>query len=240
MSASAIYDIVMGHNAPPGLIHPLLKENYAWVDERLQNNQYSYQYNYEDCDDCEYGFMPRPCPIAWVDYRYNHIAKGIEEFDEPIVIDYKRRRAESDISDHEDDIINAFKKMKFDNSKTTVTESKYTFEPLSNPFCNLDCEDYNYKCSLIGHDEEDSDKTDPELNELFANWDSEIKQENTQEDITDNISVKADYFDSDDDEEEAFDNISVISYDEEERKQFEDMMDGYDSDEWYINLAYCC
>jgi hypothetical protein len=230
MSASSIYDIAMGYNAPPGLVHPLLQENYAWVDERLRLNQYSYQY---DCDDCETGFIPRPCPISWVDYRYNHIAKGIEEIDDPIV--YKRKRAESDISDHEEELVSVFKKMKLEHNKYPIAGSKYIYEPLSNPFCNLDCEDYNYKCSLIGHD--DSDVSDEEDNTIFENWDSEIKQEAN---IMDNVSVQADYYDS---EEEDSDDISSISYatdDEEERREFEEMMDGYDSDEWYINLAYCC
>jgi hypothetical protein len=217
MSASSLYDIAMGYNAPPGLVHPILQEQYAWVDERLRLNYYSCQY---DCDDCEDGFIPRPCPISWVDYRYNHIAKGIEEVDDPIVIDYKRKRAESDISDHEEELINAFKKMKTDDDKIPVTESKYNYEPLSNPFCNLDCENYNYQCSLINKDE--SEELQPELNDLFKNWNSGREEEE------DNDSVKCDYFDSEDEAE-----------DENQRNAFEEMMDGYDSDDWYIHLSYC-
>jgi hypothetical protein len=233
MSVSTIHDIVMGLNAPPGLIHPILKENYAWVDERLRNIQHSCEYDY---DDCENGFIPCPCPISWVDYRYNHIAKGIEESEEPIVVDYKRKCAESDISDHENDIENVFKKLRVnDISLDYSTKNKNAFMPLSNPFCNLDCEEYNYKCSLI-------DQEDEEVNNIFSNWDSIVKadEEETEDTrIMDNVSVQASYFDSDIDDD--FDNVSEISYckeDEEERRAFEDMMDGYDSDEWYINLAY--
>jgi hypothetical protein len=238
MSVSAIHDIVMGLNAPPGLIHPIFKENYAWVDERLRSIQYSYQYDY---DDCENSIMLRPCPISWVDYRYNHIAKGIEEFEEPIVIDYKRKRAESDISDHENDIENAFKKLRTNDVNVEhSTKNKKVFTPLSNPFCNLDCEEYNYKCSLIDQEDDEAELIE-EVNNIFTNWDSIVKAEEVEEEtqILDNVSVQASYFDSDIDDD--FDNMSEISYckeDEEERRAFEEMMDGYDSDEWYINLAY--
>jgi hypothetical protein len=34
-----------------------------------------------------------------------------------------------------------------DYYQDTLAESKYTFIPLSNPFCNLDCERYNYQYS---------------------------------------------------------------------------------------------
>jgi len=237
MSVSTIHDIVMGLNAPPGLVHPIFKENYAWVDERLRSIEYSYQYDY---DDCENGFIPRPCPISWVDYRYNHIAKGIEEIDDPIV--YKRKRAESDISDHEDELVTVFKKLKMDTNKYPIAGTKHLYEPLSNPFCNLDCEDYNYKCSLIGQDVDETESY-PELNVLFSNWDSKVQNEEEDVDeenhILDDASVRASYFDSDVDDD--FDNMSEISYckeDEAERKEFEEMMDGYDSDEWYINLAF--
>lgn len=225
MSASSVYDIAMGYNAPPGLVHPLLQENYAWVDERLRINQYSFEY---DCDDCELGIPLRPCPITWVDYRLDHIAKGIEEFEEPIV--YKRKRAESDIFDHEEELVTVFKKMKLENSKFPIAGVKYIYEPLSNPFCNLDCEHYNYKCSLIGQD--DNEELEPELSELFENWNS-VKNEEDE----DSQSVKCEYFDSDDDDYENEAVLSYISADEMEREVFEDMMDGYDSDEWYINLA---
>jgi hypothetical protein len=233
MIASTLYDIVMGYNSPPGLTHPILKENYKWVDERLSAMQYSTHYDYDDCEEC--GFIPCPCPIAWVDYRYNHIAHGIEDPDPVDVIENKRKRAESDISDHEEQVKNAFKKMKINDN----SESKYKFTPLSNPFCNLDCEEYNYRCSLI---EKDGDETDSELNELFNNWDSVIHREqerDTPSTIMDDVSVKCSYFDSD--VEEDVDNLSVISEDEddlEERQRFEEMMDGYDSDEWYINFSY--
>lgn len=225
MSASSVYDIAMGYNAPPGLVHPLLQENYAWVDERLCINQYSFEY---DCDDCELGIPLRPCPIAWLDYRLDHIAKGIEEVEEPIV--YKRKRAESDISDHEEELVTVFKKIKLENREFPIAGVKYIYEPLSNPFCNLDCENYNYKCSLIGQD--DNDELEPELSELFENWNS-VKNEEDE----DSQSVKCEYFDSDDDEYENEAVSSYISADEMEREAFEDMMDGYDSDEWYINLA---
>lgn len=237
MSVSTIHDIVMGLNAPPGLVHPILKENYAWVDERLRSIQYSYQYDY---DDCENGVIPRPCPISWVDYRYDHIAKGIEEIDDPII--YKRKRAESDIYDHEDELVTVFKKLKMETNKYPIAGTKHLYEPLSNPFCNLDCEDYNYKCSLIGQDVDEA-QSYPELNVLFSNWDSKVQIEEDEETaetlILDDASVQASYFDSDVDDD--FDNMSDISYckeDEAERREFEEMMDGYDSDEWYINLAF--
>jgi hypothetical protein len=79
--------------------------------------------------------------------------------------------------------------------------------PLSNPFCNLDCEEYNYKCSLIDQDDE-------EVNNIFSNWDSIVKADEEEETedtrIMDNVSVQASYFDSDIDDD--FDNVSEISY----------------------------
>lgn len=39
MDSYQIYQVAMDCNAPPGITHPLFKENYAWIDEELEKRE---------------------------------------------------------------------------------------------------------------------------------------------------------------------------------------------------------
>jgi hypothetical protein len=100
----------MNINGPPGIIDPLLQENYAWVDECLREKYYNnfvekeLLYNYELVVENSISLL-KPTPITWANYKSNAILKCIEEDGEEnneLCITYKnRKRAESDISNYE-------------------------------------------------------------------------------------------------------------------------------------------
>ena len=105
-----IFQIDMNINGPPGIIDPLLQENYAWVDECLREKYYNnfvekeLLYNYELVVENSISLL-KPTPITWANYKSNAILKCIEEDGEEnneLCITYKnRKRAESDISNYE-------------------------------------------------------------------------------------------------------------------------------------------
>jgi hypothetical protein len=87
-----IFQIAMNINEPQGIIHPLLQENYAWVDECLRekyfdkwfekellNEQYDYEFVNNKLDEI---FLLKPTPITWANYKSRAILKGIEDEDE--------------------------------------------------------------------------------------------------------------------------------------------------------------
>ena len=110
-------------------------ENYAWVDERLREKFYGYALSYDNFDEyLEAGLLgepsawvdialeklcnpsdddiplPRPAPIAWVDYRSGAPLETLEKSDDESIEDsdesligHKRERSESDISDYEEE-----------------------------------------------------------------------------------------------------------------------------------------
>ena len=163
MSSLNVFQIAKEMN---GLVHPLLVENYAWVDERLRAMYNGYALTASNCDEYEaagllkenyawvderleakcainyddYHFIPCPLPL-WLRPR-----DGIEEVpledDESSVesyIGHKRKRSESDISDYEVEAGRTIKRLR---CQSPIPTCKY-YSLLSNPFCNLDCERYN-------------------------------------------------------------------------------------------------
>jgi len=120
----------------------LMVEKYAWVDERLRELYYGYASTNEDMnpqsnyDEPDFSFL-RPASIPWGNYR-----SGASLGDSDVSSLGKRSRSESDISDYEEDVERVTKRLK------CQPESKYTFIPLANPFCNLDCERYNYRANF--------------------------------------------------------------------------------------------
>jgi hypothetical protein len=163
MSSLNVFQIAKEMN---GLVHPLLVENYAWVDERLRAMYNGYALTASNCDEYEaagllkenyawvderlaakcainyddYHFIPCPLPL-WLRPR-----DGIEEVpledDESSVesyIGHKRKRSESDISDYEVEAGRTIKRLR---CQSPIPTGKY-YSLLSNPFCNLDCESYN-------------------------------------------------------------------------------------------------
>jgi hypothetical protein len=107
----------------------LLKENWDWVDQRLENLYHGYgitEDNYEDYLDAgllvkigswidnelqnQYDnefedTIPCPAPISWVNHRDNASQHCLEEVITP------RSRAESDISDHSDEVERVVKRL---------------------------------------------------------------------------------------------------------------------------------
>jgi hypothetical protein len=81
MSLSRAIAIACDLNGPPGIVHPLLQENYDWVDKRLGELYHSYalsddsseQWSSVDSDiENQYNsleFLPCPAPVVWVNYR---------------------------------------------------------------------------------------------------------------------------------------------------------------------------
>jgi len=110
-----IFQIAMNINAPPGIIHPLLQENYAWVDECLRekyynnfddkellNEPYDYELVNNELEENGISFL-KPTPITWANYKSRAILKCIEDEDKndnEIYIE-TRNRTESDISNYE-------------------------------------------------------------------------------------------------------------------------------------------
>lgn len=81
MSLSRAIAIACDLNGPPGIVHPLLQENYDWVDKRLGELYHSYalsddsseKWSLVDSDiENQYNsieFLPCPAPVVWVNYR---------------------------------------------------------------------------------------------------------------------------------------------------------------------------
>jgi hypothetical protein len=124
-----IFQIAMNINGPPGIIHPLLQENYAWVDEGLREKYYNNFDNFYKWADKE---LLKPTPITWANYKSREILKCIEDNDdnELFITCENRKRAESDISNYEVNvgkvILNAYSNSLLDNH---IIE-EYEFEEL--------------------------------------------------------------------------------------------------------------
>jgi hypothetical protein len=95
MSSQIMYqlamDLAMDFTGPPGITHPLFKENYAWVDECLREKYYSYALTSLNYDEFLYS--------------------GLIKANEPS-IGIKRKRFETDISEYEVEVEQAIKRVK--------------------------------------------------------------------------------------------------------------------------------
>lgn len=138
MSFIDVFQVANDMNGPPGLTHPLLAENYAWVDERLREMFYGYSLtdsNYDEydeydvagllkdnwdwvderlkqmCENSDDDFLPMPAPLGWVNYRDNTVIKCLEEEKERLS-GYERKRSESDISDYEEEAQHSVKRLR--------------------------------------------------------------------------------------------------------------------------------
>ena len=118
-----LFQFDMNINEPHGIIYPLLKENYAWIDKYLQEKFYNNIdkfYNFDKClekellneqydyelvvNDIEISLL-KPTPITWANYKSRELLKGIEDEDKndnEIFITYKnRKRSDSNMSNYE-------------------------------------------------------------------------------------------------------------------------------------------
>ena len=91
MNLITIFDIAMDMNGPPGLTHPLLVENYFWVDKRLS------EMSAIPNDIMPSALLP---PFKQVNYnRDNYLAKDIVSVES--YVGRKRKRSESNDSDYD-------------------------------------------------------------------------------------------------------------------------------------------
>ena len=97
---TTIYNTIMNCPAPPGLTHPLLKENFAWVDKRLEQLYYGYALTSENYEDFEYLYNNKYSDVDSILGVKDSIL-GVKEYS----ILGKRKRSDSDISEYEEDRI---------------------------------------------------------------------------------------------------------------------------------------
>jgi hypothetical protein len=88
----------------------LLTEKWAWVDESLRKKYYGYALTSENCDEYEASGLLCPAPLAWVDYRERVEDEPIEEDTQDSVLG-KRSRTESEISDHEEEVVRVVERL---------------------------------------------------------------------------------------------------------------------------------
>lgn len=173
-SFNNVFQIAKDMNGPPGLIHPLLVENFAWVDERLREMYNGYALTASNCDEYEaagllkenYAWVDAslaekcsevfiPCPLSlWLTPRDGREQVPLEDDESSVesYIGHKRKRSESDISDYEVEAGRATKRLR---CQSPIPTGKY--HPLfSNPFCNLDYERYNELASAAAYETESS------------------------------------------------------------------------------------
>jgi hypothetical protein len=185
MSSFNVFQIAKEMNGPPGLVHPLLVENYAWVDERLREMYNGYALTASNCDeyeatgllkenyawvdeelDAKYAitynhddFIPCPLPL-WLRPRNGREEAPLEDDESSVesYIGHKRKRSESDISDYEEEAGRAIKRLR---CQSPIPTGKYI--PLfSNPFCNLDFERYNELATAMAYEDESVSSLDLE------------------------------------------------------------------------------
>jgi hypothetical protein len=129
MSSVTVFQVAMGLNGLTDVEHPLLKENYQWVDELLREKYYGYALTSDNVDEFESagllqehydwvdikladmchqplydGIVPL-CyiPFTWCNHRTGVELECIEDSDDSL-IGRKRNRSESDISDYEEEV----------------------------------------------------------------------------------------------------------------------------------------
>lgn len=153
MSSINVFQVAMDLNGPPGLTHPLLVENYAWVDERLREMYYGYALTASNCDEydaaglltekwawvdnrlkemctvSDWDILPYSCPapLTWANYRAGANLECLEE--EERLSGHKRSRSESDISDYEDEAHRAVKRLR---CQSPLPTGKYINELFDN------------------------------------------------------------------------------------------------------------
>jgi len=122
-------DITMISNCLPEF-NDVVQENWDWVDQRLEELYYGYSLTSDNCDEYQDAGLLKE-KWAWVDSElrkkyYNYVVNSdnIDEVEEIEEVDLhsrfedcnesvlgKRKRAESDISDHEEEVIQALERL---------------------------------------------------------------------------------------------------------------------------------
>jgi hypothetical protein len=115
-------------------------ENYSWADERLQELYNHYSITPENIEDfMEAGLLNERW--AYVDERLEELygdANNDEdlELSDEYLLEKKRAWKVSDLKEDKEIAALSF-------------QNNYTFEPISNPFCSLIVEQYNYVTAMF-------------------------------------------------------------------------------------------
>ena len=147
-----IFNTIMNTTPPPGLTHPLLKENFAWVDKRLEQLYYEYALTSENYDDFEYLYNNKysdylsdvlDVDIEVKEYSILGVKESILGVKESILgvkesILGKRKRSDSDNYEYEEDRIQ--------DNNVYSDFNEYTYD---------DDYDYDYKREEQEQEEED-------------------------------------------------------------------------------------
>ena len=129
-----IFKIAMNINGP---VHPLLQENYAWVDECLRekyfdkwfekellNEQYDYEFVNNKLDEI---FLLKPTPITWANYKSRAILKGIEDEDKD-----ENKEENKDENKDDNEIFITYENRKYAESNYEVNVGKVILNAYSN------------------------------------------------------------------------------------------------------------
>jgi hypothetical protein len=103
MSSTNVFAAAFATNGPPGIIHPFLVENYAWVDLRLRELYYGYALSSDNCDEyqdagllkekwdwvdkrlsensIQTGKIMCPCHMTWANYHSKATHFYLEDID---------------------------------------------------------------------------------------------------------------------------------------------------------------
>ena len=114
-------NLIMDTNSPPGIIHPFLIENYAWVDECLtlmycKNINYD-EHNYEKCDEYQDACLLKE---KWAWASKNASPNKIED----IIININKNKNSNPL-DYEYDYCEDYDDCEYDDCDYKITNGYY-------------------------------------------------------------------------------------------------------------------
>jgi hypothetical protein len=223
----------MDFNGPPGLTHPLLVEKYAWVDQRLNELYHNYALTADNCDEYEAaGLLTENW--AWVDdslrkkyYSYALTSENCDEYEEagllcpaPLAwVDYRERDENCSLEeDTQESVLGKCSRSESDISDdeeevTRVVKRLRCQSPLPSSkylYVSYSKPMYSNICSIDYDYEKDSDSV------------SSLEAESDEDD---ECCKKCNA-------SECLSEVSTL-LDED----FNEHLDGYDSDDWYAHCA---
>jgi hypothetical protein len=133
---------VMDIDSYPGPSMILMNEKYSWVDQRLRELYNNYALTSDNCDEyISTGLLNED--YTWVDQKLEEIVQVSEEGS----ILGKRKRAESDISDYDEEVSRAVKRFRYGSelpSSPSNSEKERERLRCQSPFPT---NNYTYECS---------------------------------------------------------------------------------------------
>ena len=133
MNYSTFLHIAPDYNAPPGITHPLFKENYAWVDQELEKRSMIFPYKHLI-----------PVPINWL-FHYSKKMPVYQELEDSLITSYNYEDINSDqFTFTSDDVSVAGTEYAFTSGPGSVftpgsvfsPRSVFSMSPISLDFCS--------------------------------------------------------------------------------------------------------